>query len=167
MLFALLLWTLARAAVYDRVVAQVDQQLVLASDVALDSALQPYDRSGLPFWSAAHDPLDRQIAGAAIRVAAGDISVYQPSNDEVVARLEALHAAFPTSSAWDNFLRLHGLDEASLRAVVRRRLIVERYLRRNVLADPEDGPAWLAAADRVIDALLPRIRVRRIAAEEP
>jgi len=153
----------AHADVVDRVVAQVQQQLVLASDVTLEAALSQRDPLQLPFWSDAHAPaLGRLIDAAVVRVASGDVGLYQPSDAEVDARLEAIRGSFVDRTSWTEFQRIHGVDEAALRRVLRRRLVVERFLGRNLQSDPSDQRTWLSDCQRLLAQLRGRVRVREI-----
>jgi len=164
----LLWWTLllistARAEVFDRVVAQVQQQLVLASEVSLEQDLARRDAEQLPFWSPNHhDPLDRLIDAAVVRVASGDVGLYQPSAAEVDQRVEQIRSSFVDRSSWTSFLEVHGVDEAALARVIRRRLMVERFLGRNLQASPDDRTAWLQECDQLLAQLRGRVRIREI-----
>ena len=97
-----------------------------------------------------------------VRIAAADVALYQPPDDDIAARREAIHIQFTDRRSWEAFLKRHGLDEDGLDVVLRRRMVVERYLSRNVLIDVEDRSAWISAADQLLAALRARMRVRRI-----
>lgn len=162
-LWAVLWLGTARAEVVDRVVAQVDQQLVLASDVTLETDLARRDLGQLPFWAPDHhDPLTRLIEAAVLRVASGEVGLYQPTTAEVDARLEAVRASFVDRASWTEFLRIHGIDEAALARVLRRRLVAERFLARNLQVSPDDEQQWLRDCDRLLQQLRARVRIREI-----
>jgi hypothetical protein len=161
-----LLWvSWADAALFDRVLAQVDQQLVLASELAIEAGLAEHDPDALPFWRSGADPAERLVQGAVIRLAAGDIGLYQPSIDDVQARLDRVRGSFVDRAAWEEFLRVSGTDEAGLRTVLRRRLIVERFLKRNVQASLDEPEAWLQSSDVLLAQLVPRVRIRWVPPE--
>ena len=63
----------ARAETVDRVVAVVDGEPILASDLALDEALRDIDPSPIPFWRASADPLETAIEVVLIRHLASDV----------------------------------------------------------------------------------------------
>ncbi len=159
---------LAAAAPVDRVIAVIgdqSQEVVTASDVALEAALPPGTEAA-PFWNPAHgDALERLVDATLIRIAAADVGLYQPPQDAVRARVEEVHASFPSDAAWQAFLDRWGLDEAELGAVLRRRLVVERFLARNLKADPADTDAWLAEMHTTLAALALRIPVRMVPLE--
>lgn len=158
----LLLASIARGSVVDRVVAVAGSEVVLASDIALDVELSAVDPSPSPFWSR---PVERrQIEAAILRTAAGDIALYQPSDDAVRARLGALRTAVVEREPWAVFLGRWGLDDAALAAVIRRRLLVEAYLARNVQVPPGD-PTWQWATDALVGQLAGRVRVREVPCE--
>ena len=159
LLFAVPAW----ASPVDRVVAVVESELVLASEVRIEAELAPLDHSTSPFWDATRSqPLERLIDAAVVRIAAADVALYQPPDEDIAARREAIHIQFTDRRSWEAFLQRHGLDEDGLEVVLRRRMVVERYLSRNVLIDLQDRAAWLGAAGQLLSALRERMRVRRI-----
>lgn len=163
LLLALVCSTLAHGQVVDRIVAVIDDKLVLASEVALESALAPRDASPVPFWRAnSSSPDDRLVAAALIQRAAGDLALYQPDDIAVRARLDALRLGFDDIDAWRAFLQRHGLDEDGLLVMLRRRLVVERYLTRNIVASTDNEEVWLASMATLLDKLVSRARVRRV-----
>ena len=70
----------------DRVVAVVDSQLVLESEVRLEHELSRLDTGASPFWRARRAAVERLIDAAAVRVAAGQVVLYQPPDEEVRTR---------------------------------------------------------------------------------
>ena len=46
--------------------------------------------------------------------------------------------------------------------LVRRRMIVEAYLQRNVLEDPSDEARWLASCHELLDQVRGRFSVRMV-----
>jgi hypothetical protein len=164
------LWALlgiARGEVIDRVVASVDEQLVTASEVRLEDALAPRSVSTSPFWRPDHaSSLSRLIDAAVVRELAGDLALYQPTLAEVDERTAALREAFADRAAWQAFLAVNGLDEAALAALIRRRLVVERYLARNVPVRTTDETVWLAACDQLLTEQRAKFRIRAIAPAE-
>lgn len=168
-------WTEAQAEVVDRVVAVVDGEPILASDLRLIEALRSVDPSPVPFWSARREPLELAIDVVLIRHLAADVALYTPSREAVTERILALRQAFEQedsagSSAaerWQRFLEVHGLEEAGqLEAVARRRLVVERFLLRNVQASPQDPAAWLTECQRLLEQLHRRpLKIRQVPAE--
>jgi hypothetical protein len=156
----------AMAQVVDRVVAVVGDrgdQLVTASDIALEEALAPLDSTELPFWNQRHgDALERLEDAAMVRVAASDVALYQPAPDAVRQRVAAIRDRFPNEAAWQAWLDRWGLDEDGLAAVLKRRMVVEKFLLRNLSRSPLDEAAWLAEMHEQLAALETRIPIRRI-----
>lgn len=149
--------------VVDRVVAEVDGQLVLLSDVAREAVLAEVDTTGTPFWDSAwRTPEDRLIDAAIVRNIAAAVRLYEPSRQDVQRRLEAIRARFEDRRAWRAFLEQIAADEDRLAVIVRRRLVVDRYLTRNVASDPDDPGAFRDAAERHLELLRGSARVRRI-----
>jgi flagellar biosynthesis regulator FlaF len=154
-------------ALVDRIVASVDRELVLASEIVLGRELAALDPGPTPFWSRAIDPMEQRVDATVLRIAASDIALYQPSTADVQARLETVRAAFVDRATWEAFLGRHGLDEGALSQELRRRMVVERFLLRNLTAPVDDRAAWFGQVDQLTSALRPRFRVRRIPQEPP
>ncbi len=162
MLFWLLL-TSARAEVVDRVMVDVAGQLVLASEVELEAELVSLDVTPVPFWSSGwRTPLQRMVDAAVVRRVAADVALYQPTPESVSGRIEAVRAAFRTTEAWNEWLSARGLDEARLEVVLKRRIVVERFLLRNLQASPLDEEAWLLESQELLDRLRSQVRIREI-----
>ena len=164
LLFAIsLLGPTAQAEVVDRVVAVVGGQLVVASDIALEEVLVTIDASPSPFWD--RMPVEERLIDAAvIRHLAGELPLYQPHSEEVRARLEGARAHFAGRAAWMDFLASWGLDEGGLRQLLRRRMVVERYLARSIPVDTGDRDAWQESCDVLLSSVRPRTEIRRIPA---
>jgi hypothetical protein len=154
----------ASAGVVDRVAVVVESELVLDSEILLEDDLARLDRSALPFWEPDHRTAEERLVDAAIiRALVGDLSLYQPSRESVAARLEAVRQQFEDRAAWMGFLQRWGLDEEGLEVILRRRMVVERFFSRNLLADPSDRQAWLDQSEELLEQVRPRVRVRHIA----
>lgn len=170
-----LLWTAlwlaqpARAELIDRVLVVVGDDPLLASDLAADAWLQRYDVSPSPFWAVEPtDALARLIEAAVVRQLAGEVALYRPADEDVERRWEAVMLATgapaaEVAAAWT----AAGLDGATLRTQLRRRMVVERYLARNLLARPDQPELWAAAYAELIDRERPRARVRAVAPGSP
>jgi hypothetical protein len=163
LLVGLLLSLPAPAEVIDRVEASVEEQLVTTSDVGLEAQLGLIDASPSPFWDPDHlPPLDRLVDAALVRELAGDVQIYQPSDADVAARLAALRDRLPDPQAWTDFTRRWGLDEEQLGAILRRRMVVERYLARGIQVRPDDRPAWWKECDELVARQRASLRIRII-----
>ncbi|MFK7929496.1 MAG: hypothetical protein AB8H79_14970 [Myxococcota bacterium] len=163
-LFALaLLCTLpARATVVDRVVMVVDDEIILASDVHIESILSGLDAPPLPFWTLEHGTGEERLREAAIvRALAAGVQLYEPKPDEVDARLALVKLRL--GSSWEPLKALTGLDDAAARRLFVRRMVVERYLSRNVPDDPDNPKAWLAACHDFLEQVQGRYTVRVVA----
>src|SRR5688572_6401539 len=129
----LLLLGLARAEVVDRVVVVVGDTPVLHSEVLLEDVLERIDASPVPFWTGlGAGPTDRLVDATIIRTVAADVALYQPTREQIAQRLEAVRATFPDAGSWARFLEANGLDEARLSAILKRRMVVEKFLLRTL-----------------------------------
>jgi hypothetical protein len=153
----------AHAEMVDRIVAVVGEELVLASEIAIEEAIAKADTPAIPFWRPQHkNSFERLTDAALVRHTAGDISIYNPSADEVQGRIEVIRRHFKNRGSWTLFLERWMLDDAALRVLVRRRMIVERYLLRNISVKVEKEEAWLRACNHAIDGLRSAVRVRLV-----
>jgi hypothetical protein len=156
----------AHAEVVDRVVAVVGDRPLLASEIAIQAELARRDPSSrLP--PPPDDPTAWAIDNARIRGVAEHVDLYDPSAEEVRTRIDGLSDTFPDRGAWTAFLTRLGLDEPRLEQMVRRQLVVERYLLRNLQADPGDPEAWAAAVESFLGPLRDRVQVRLVPASAP
>src|SRR5262245_55383558 len=158
-----LLLTVAQAEVFDRVVAVVEGQPVLASDVAIGVELTQLDPSSrLP--APEGDPTLWAIDTVAVRVLAESVKLYAPTDREVIERIDAVRATFADREEWARFLARHGLDEERIVPMMRRQLVVERFLLRNIQADPAERTAWDAEVEALLAVLRERVRWRVVPA---
>jgi hypothetical protein len=165
LLLLLLRIVTAHAGVVDRIIIVVDEELVLASDERIEAVITGLDAAPLPFWTRGHaTPLERLEKAAMVRSLAAGVAVYEPDPAEVAARLAALQTRVGGPEAWAAFQRLWGLDDRAALRLVRRRMVVERYLSRNLTEDPARRDEWLAACDALLEELRPRFRIRHIPA---
>ncbi len=147
----------------DRVVADVEGDLVLHSDLSFHEALEPFDVLATPFWSSLwSDAEQRLVDAAAIRHVAGEVALYDPSPAEVGQRLEAVTAAVGGPDNLTALLQRLSIDRARLQRVITRRLTVDRYLLRNLRTDPDDALAWSLEAKDHLRRLRERLRIRRV-----
>jgi hypothetical protein len=152
----------AQAEVVDRVAAVVADELILASDVSLEADLGRLDPS--PWTARQPDPLARLVDGAILRALGGDVRLYQPSAREVDDRVDAFRRRLG-DRAWSLLLTRHGIGADVVANALRRHLIRERYLRRNLTIPPED-PNWAARVSATVDLAREGLRVRIVAEED-
>lgn len=152
----------APAAPADRVVAVVEEELVLASEIDLSAAMASHDPQALSFWTAAdRTERERLIDAAVLRSAAGDVSLYTPSDVDVTERVASIHGTFDSTTSADAFFAQWGMSDTALDQWAQRRLVVERFLLRNTRVPPTD-PAWPAQVDVLLAELRDSSRLRTI-----
>lgn len=147
-----LILTLAYGSVTDRVVAVVDAEVVLDSDARIAIELRTA-RSHL-FWKRPEATLE----AALVRAAAGDLSLYQPDTGAIQRRLDRLEREL--AQEWPALIARWDLAPADLRSLVRKRLITENWVTRNVSAT--DPMAFDAELTTLLTDLERRFRVRRV-----
>jgi len=117
------------------------------------------------------DPLQFMVDAAIIRGLAGDVAVYQPSWGDVEGRLEHLRQSWPDPADYQAFLVAHGLNDDRLAGILYSRMVVERYVQRNVgLAAEAAGDTPQQYADRYADwigQLREQVLVRQVPPFDP
>lgn len=152
----------AHAEVIDRVMAVVEDQLILESDVRIEAMLATLDPEPSPLWTRQPDPVERVLEAAMFRALAGDVSLYQPTEEAVADRIQRMRDAAGSSQRWREFLEDLTLDVPGLMIVVRRRMVAEAYAARTVQVDQAEVQAWQAACDVLIEQVRTRLRIRVI-----
>jgi hypothetical protein len=148
----------AAAEPVDRVVAVVDGEPLLASEVAFDAEVD--DWLGGPDPGLGLDPADRAIRRSVVRRAAERVTLDIPPEDVVRAEVERMRQASGSATAWASLLARYGLDELAVAVWARRRLIVSRWIDRQIAGLPASEQG--ATASSLVDALVNRVAVRRI-----
>jgi len=153
----------AHANVVDRIVAVVEKDLVMQSDVRFEEIVSGIDDSGHPFWDQQRStPTQRLIDAAVIRKLAGTVSLYAPPPEEVIDRLARIRARFGADAGWQNFLQFWGLNDVNFARLLRRRMIVERYLNRNMQPNSSENGNWDAEFNALMQQVRGRFRIRMI-----
>jgi hypothetical protein len=139
------------AVLVDRIVAVVGDRLVLASEVAIETELAARNVYAIDALADRRRDAARWLVDVAIvRALAGDVKVYEPSRQEVADAVERFRAAFEDAATYRELLARYGLTEPRIQSLLTTRLVVERYIQRNVglgLSDEELAPryaAWIA-----------------------
>ncbi len=158
--------TTSGPVVIDRVAVVVDGQVITASDLRLSIAIDGRDPSPLPMLKGpAHDPLQRLIDRTILRSLAGKVPVYQPDDADVRSRVDALRSTWDSLSEFRSFLLVHGLDEDRLHRRMTDRMVVERYIRRNLTppAPSKEAPSLAQYTDWMA-GLRAGVRIRKVQA---
>lgn len=156
--------------VVDRVEVVVGERFITTSDVRLETALnQRIPSTVLALRLQAADPRQLLIERAVIRGLAGQTSIYQPTDTDLQGCYRQLRDTFATPEDFDRFLRIHGLDKDSLSGRLYSRLVVERYVHRNIdlasQAAREDEATYYNRYLVWIGGLLSTTAIRPVAAQ--
>lgn len=146
----------ASEQVLDRVVAQVDGQIITLSDLRFEGHVALVERGGAGLADAPLDEaglrsaLELAIAQRAAGAEADRLGSFPLEAQDVEARFARFVARFPDRAAFEAFLRASGADESQLRDVLGRALRAERALdaRVRLRAQVSEGDvrrAWEAA----------------------
>ncbi len=133
------------AAAVDRAVAIVGELVVTKTDIELHSALSDIDPSFVPILkSSKTDATQDTIDAAVVRQAAGRVPVYQPTAEQVHARMTRFLDQWNSNESYQTFLSVHGLTDDSIRTVLKRRAMIERVVLRALGPPKEDPDIWNA-----------------------
>lgn len=125
--------------VVDRIVAKVDTDIILLSDV---QALQRYQLFVDGKSESQQQVLDRLIDQWIVRSEAKAALFSQPSESEVSRSIERLKRAFATSEVYDERKKQSGLTDADIEHMVKEQLFLSNYLdsrfRASVQIDDKD-----------------------------
>ena len=97
-----------------------------------------------------------------IRKLAGSVSLYSPPPEAVVARLSQIRARFGAEAGWQNFLEFWGLNDVNFARLLRRRMIVERYLNRNLPPSDVQNGDWEREFEALMEQVRGRFRIRMV-----
>jgi hypothetical protein len=141
------------AVVLDRVVAVVNNQAILASDVDEEVRLAVLDpeRAGLGILTPQR-ALEQLISRALIQqqIRQEDAQAARPSQDEIDARLKEIRNEVPacvhfncaSEEGWKAFLAARGLTQERVETYLRRRIQILRFIeerfRQGILIAPEE-----------------------------
>lgn len=123
----------------DSVVAVVNRQVILASDIADDIQLSVLDPApGASAKLTRRHALEELISRALIQqqIRRDDLPAIQPSASEVTARLEEIRKQLPacvrahcsTDAGWKAFLAAHDLTQYRVQAYLRNRMEILRFI---------------------------------------
>ena len=117
----------------DRIVAVVGDRLVLASDVAVENEIATRNVYTLAALAERRKDAGRWLVDMAIvRALAGDVRVYEPTRQDVADALQRFTATFADATSYRQLLDRYGLSQERLQSLLTTRLVVERYIQRNV-----------------------------------
>jgi hypothetical protein len=142
----------ANAVVLDRVVAVVNNQAILASDVEDEVRLAVLDPGGAGVVLTPQHALEQLISRALIQqqIRQEDVQAAEPSQDDVNARLKEIRREVPacirlncaSEQGWTAFLAAHGLTPQRVEAYLRYRVQILRFIeqrfRQGIRIAPEE-----------------------------
>lgn len=148
--------SVAPGVVLDRVVAVVNNQAILASDVNEEIRLSILDPGAASAVDTPAHALDELISRALIQqqIRQEDEEAAEPSQAEVDARLMDIRKELPacvqqnctTDAGWKRFLSEHSLDLARVASYLRNRIEVLRFIeqrfRQGIQVTPEEIEAY-------------------------
>jgi hypothetical protein len=146
----------ANAVVLDRVVAVVNNQAILASDVDDEVRLAVLDPGGAGVVLAPQRALEQLISRALIQqqIRQEDAQVAEPTQAELNARLTeirrevpaCIHSNCATEQGWAAFLAAHGLTPKRVESYLRYRVQILRFIeqrfRLGIRITPEEIDAY-------------------------
>ena len=158
----------ATAGVVDRIVVVVDRDLVMQSDIRFEEVMSGLDPTTTPFWNRERStPQQRLVDAALLQKLAGTVSLYEPDPDHIAKRLERIRKRFGTLDAWSSFLEFWGFSEMNFLRLLRRRMVVELYLSRNLQTEETTLEKWQPPFEELMKEVRERFRIRYVPQESP
>jgi hypothetical protein len=157
----------ALAGVVDRIVVVIDTDLVMESDVRFEEVFAGLDNAGYPFWNRERStPVHRLIDATMLANIAGDVDLYTPSAKDLADRLGRIRSPFGTDEAWQAYLGYWGFTESRFIRLITQRMIVERYLTRNLQTAAMSLEEWTIDYEALMSQVRARFRVRHVPKQE-
>ncbi len=116
----------------DRLLMVVGDRLILESEVELEHRVRDRFPALSPPIPPGTSTLQVLADAAIVRGLAGNTELYRPTTEQVRARQEAIRLSFGDPNEWNHFITEFGLTEDRFASFITGRLIVERYIQRNV-----------------------------------
>ena len=166
-LLLLALTTPALGERIDRVVAVVGERVVTEGDIAFEEALGGREGCPVPvLCDPARPVLEHLVDMAVVRGLAGEAATYRPPTADVELRVLEVRDAFSPPSAWLAFLERFGLTEDALAGLLYSRMVVERFVQRNIvlptLAKGGDEEACRFAWNEAIAGWRTQVSIREV-----
>jgi hypothetical protein len=150
----------------DRVIFVVGDRIVTQSDVAFEAFFDARDQSPIGVFENRSADLETLLVEiAVVRQLAGDIAVYRPTGGDVRARADAFLGSFPGPEEGLRVLADWGLDETAFLGFLYSRLVVEKYVSRDVVAESSRIGTTDSVVERYrqwVSAQIERASVRRV-----
>ena len=145
----------AAARILDRVVALVDGRVLSWTQLDFEARVMLIDRGGVEAATAPLDAatiqnaLDLAIAQRAATTEADKLNAYPVEPAEIDQRLRTFESRFPSTAAFDAFLKAHDADRAALAEVLARAVRTEKFIEgrvrlRSQVPESEVRKAWEA-----------------------
>ena len=128
----------AAGRVLDRVVALVDGRVLSWTQLDFEARVMLIDRGGVEAATAPLDAatiqnaLDLAIAQRAATTEADKLNAYPVEPAEIDQRLRTFESRFPSTAAFDAFLKAHDADRAALAEVLARAVRTEKFIEGRV-----------------------------------
>ncbi len=145
-----LVWlTFARAEVVDRILHVAGGRIITTSDVDFEREFDAHDRSPIPALEDPAYPIEaRLIDYALVRELAGDVETFKPSAADVQDRWQRFRDDWAVAEDHVAFLQKWGMSDEVLQGLIYSRLVVERYIARNIGVATISGDTNAASTER-------------------
>lgn len=120
--------TTARGVVIDKMIATVNSELITYSDLLWQLALQPETPLDNPTTQDLQRTFDLVVRQRLIAQEATRLPALSPKDDEVEAALTEIIHHFSSEAHFMGRIRKVGLTSEQLRDIVRKRVVIEKYL---------------------------------------
>ena len=157
----------SQAATIDSVRSVVNNENIIASEIAIEDVIHKTDNATEMVWRHNENgPHARLIMSALLRTKAETLDLYEPTQEVLFARAERIRTDMGDSN-YRMFLDRHGLSNPeNLLSILRKRIIVERFVARNISVPTTNIDQWHHELELLLIDLRASVHVRKIATEE-
>jgi hypothetical protein len=158
---------LTHATTIDGVRSVVNNENIISSEITIEEVIHQTDNEQELVWfHNENGAYARLVMAAMIRTKAETLEFYIPTKEVVAARAEQLRTDLG-DSIYQQFLIANGLtNPENLLSVLRKRIIVERFVARNIAAPTTNADQWHHELEMLLIELRTTVRVRAVTTEE-
>lgn len=131
---------------FDRIVVVVSEKIITQKDIALENALTHMIPSTSSFiqYNRELDAKEGLIQIQLLKLYAGDISLYKPTEAEILSRFTTFRKSWSSITEYNLFLATNGIDDNSIISFIRVLCVAENYTKKNIgtIEVSMEDPNW-------------------------
>lgn len=119
---------------FDRIVVVVGEKIITQNDIALEKALVQLIPSTSSFiqYNREKDAREGLVQLQLLKLYAGDISLYKPTEAEILSRFTTFRKSWNSITEYNLFLATNGIDDNAIIGFIRLLCVAENYTKKNI-----------------------------------